>query len=202
MAGDRCCDPSTTRSTDSDVLGKTLEEGWPRGPELSTPIEIVAQVVECAVQRAVFGGNEFAWRHFFQLVGASTATAIIRSVFPLDTAKALTQEKVKDLEKTDPIVSFIPITCATPIINAEPMGFYARRGLNVTVRHAVGWAVVRDWAITKEVDATHMLSPMPLSITLGQGPRLFPTSCLRWITSMGRRSRCTSNIRECRRHRI
>ncbi len=123
MTGDGCCDPSTTRSTDSDVPDKTLEEGWPRGPELSTPLEIVAQVVERALQRAVFGGNELARRHFFRLVGASTATAIIRSVFPLDTAKALTQEKVKGLEKTDLTVSFIPITCATPIINAEPMGF-------------------------------------------------------------------------------
>ena len=87
---------------------------------------------------------------------------LIRSVFPLDTAKAMAQEHVKGIEKKDLTVSFIPITCATPIIMAEPMGFYARHGLNVTVRRAAGWAVVRDWAINKEVDATHMLSPMPL----------------------------------------
>jgi nitrate/nitrite transport system substrate-binding protein len=54
------------------------------------------------------------------------------------------------------------------------MGFYARYGLNVTVRRAAGWAVVRDWAINKEVDATHMLSPMPLSITLGAGSPAVP----------------------------
>jgi nitrate/nitrite transport system substrate-binding protein len=39
---------------------------------------------------------------------------------------------------------------------------------------AAGWAVVGDWAINKEVDATHMLSPMPLSITLGTGSPAFP----------------------------
>ena len=32
-----------------------------------------------------------------------------------------------------------------------------------------GWAVVRDWAINGEVDAAHMLSPMPLAISLGAG---------------------------------
>ncbi|HEX9871264.1 MAG TPA: CmpA/NrtA family ABC transporter substrate-binding protein [Candidatus Tectomicrobia bacterium] len=174
MAGDGCCDRSTMQSMDSDVPGTTMVDGWPHGPELSTPTEIVEQAVETAVERAIFGGNELARRRFFQLVGTTTATAIIRSVFPLDTAKALAQEKVKGLEKTDLIVSFIPITCATPIIMAEPMGFYARHGLNVTVRRAAGWAVVRDWAINKEVDATHMLSPMPLSITLGAGSPAVP----------------------------
>jgi nitrate/nitrite transport system substrate-binding protein len=107
-------------------------------------------------------------------VGAGTASAIIHFVFPLDTAKALAQEKVKGLEKTDLTVSFIPITCATPIVMAEPMGFYARHGLNVTVRRASGWAVVQDWAINREVDATHMPSPMPLSITLGAGSPAVP----------------------------
>src|SRR5262249_23098976 len=124
--------------------------------------------------QAIFAGNAVRRRHFFQLVGASTATAIIRSVFPLDIAKAMAQEKVKGLEKTDLTVAFIPITCATPIIMAEPLGFYSKYGLNATVRRASGWAVIRDWSITKEVDATHMLSPMPLSITLGVGSPAVP----------------------------
>ena len=57
---------------------------------------------------------------------------------------------------------------------AEPMGFYEKHGLNAKVRRASGWAMVRDWAITKEVDAAHMLSPMPLSITLGAGSPKVP----------------------------
>jgi nitrate/nitrite transport system substrate-binding protein len=132
------------------------------------------RTVEIAVERAIFGGNEIARRRFLQLVGASSAAALIRTVFPLDIAKAMAQEQVKGIEKKDLTVSFIPITCATPIIMAEPMGFYAKHGLNVTVRRASGWAVIRDWAINKEVDATHMLSPMPLSITLGVGSPAVP----------------------------
>ena len=140
----------------------------------STSEECLDRAIETAVERAIFGGNEMARRRFFQLVGASSAAALIRTVFPLDTAKALAQEHVKAIEKKDLVVSFIPITCATPIIMAEPMGFYTKHGLNVTVRRASGWAMIRDWAINKEVDATHMLSPMPLSITLGVGSPAVP----------------------------
>jgi nitrate/nitrite transport system substrate-binding protein len=140
----------------------------------STAEECLDRAIETAVERAIFGGNEMARRRFFQLVGASSAAALIRTLFPLDTAKAIAQEHVKGIEKKDLTVAFIPITCATPIIMAEPMGFYAKHGLNVTVRRASGWAVIRDWAINKEVDATHMLSPMPLSITLGVGSPAVP----------------------------
>jgi nitrate/nitrite transport system substrate-binding protein len=140
----------------------------------STSEECLDRAIETVVEWAIFGGNEIARRRFFQLIGASSAAALIRTVFPLDTAMAIAQEHVKGIEKKDLTVAFIPITCATPIIMAEPMGFYAKHGLNVTVRRASGWAVIRDWAINKEVDATHMLSPMPLSITLGVGSPAVP----------------------------
>ena len=49
---------------------------------------------------------------------------------------------------------------------AYPMGFYGRHGLNVEVVRTAGSAVIRDKAISREHDAAHMLSPMPLAITL------------------------------------
>src|SRR5262245_5235524 len=69
-------------------------------------------------------------------------------------------------EKKDLKVGFIPITCATPIIMAHPMGFYSKHGLNVEVIKTAGWAVIRDKTLNKEYDAAHMLSPMPLAIPL------------------------------------
>ena len=197
-AGDGSREPLTERHALGLSSHATAPSGGIYDPAPSTSEDHLDRAVETAVERAIFGGNELARRRFLQFVGASAATAIVRSVFPLDTAKALAQEKIKDIEKKDLTVSFIPITCATPIIMAEPMGFYARHGLNVTVRRAAGWAVVRDWVINKEVEATHMLSPMPLSITLGAGSRPFPTSCRRWKTSMGRPLRCISNIKTCK----
>ncbi len=131
------------------------------------------KVVETAVERAVFG-SELQRREFVKLVGATSAAAILGSVFPLNAAKALAQEKVGPPEKKDLKVGFIPITCATPIIMAEPMGFYKKHGLNVQVVKASGWAMIRDLSINKETDATHMLTPMPLAITIGAGSQAVP----------------------------
>ena len=139
-----------------------------------TPEQIIDRVVESAVVRALFGGTEVSRRRFMQAVGAGGAAALIESLFPLKTAKAMAQEQAGAIEKKDLTIGFIPITCATPIIMAEPMGFYAKHGLNAKVRRAAGWAMVRDWSINKDVDAAHMLSPMPLSITLGAGSKQVP----------------------------
>ena len=54
------------------------------------------------------------------------------------------------------------------------MGFYAKNGLNVEVIKTAGWAVIRDKTINKEYDAAHMLSPMPLAITMGVGSNPLP----------------------------
>jgi len=110
-----------------------------------------------------------------KMVGSSTAAAVIASIFPLQAAKAIAKEGLKGgLEQKDLSLGFIPITCATPIIMSEPMGFYKKNGLNAKVRRASGWAMVRDWAINKDVQAAHMLSPMPLSITMGEGSKKVP----------------------------
>ncbi len=138
-----------------------------------TPEVAVERAVETAVERAVFG-SELRRREFVKLVGAGSAAALLASVFPMSAAKALAQEKLGPPEKKDLKVGFIPITCATPIIMAEPMGFYKKHGLNVQVVKASGWAMIRDLSINKETDATHMLTPMPLAITLGVGAQAVP----------------------------
>ena len=124
-------------------------------------------VVASAVIRAMFPQDN-ARRAFLKAVGASTAIAAVSQFFPLATATdAFAQGGA--LEKKDLKVGFIPITCATPIIMAHPMGFYAKQGLNVEVIKTAGWAVIRDKTLNKEYDAAHMLSPMPLAITMGIG---------------------------------
>ena len=124
-------------------------------------------IVASAVIRAMFPQDN-ARRAFLKAVGASTAIAAVSQFFPLATATdAFAQGGA--LEKKDLKVGFIPITCATPIIMAHPMGFYAKQGLNVEVIKTAGWAVIRDKTLNKEYDAAHMLSPMPLAITMGIG---------------------------------
>jgi nitrate/nitrite transport system substrate-binding protein len=129
-------------------------------------------VVASAVMRAMFP-KDVARRAFLKSVGASTALAALSQFFPLGTATDLFAQGAP-LEKKDLKVGFIPITCATPIIMAHPMGFYTKHGLNVEVIKTAGWAVIRDKTINKEYDAAHMLSPMPLAITMGAGSNAIP----------------------------
>lgn len=131
------------------------------------------RVVEGAVMRALFPNDENR-RNFIRAVGAGTAMAAISTLFPLGMAKEAFAQSNGKLEKTKLKVGFIPITCATPIIMAAPMGFYAKHGLDVEVVKTAGWAVIRDKALNKEYDAAHMLSPMPLAISMGVGSSPVP----------------------------
>jgi len=129
-------------------------------------------VIASTVMRALFP-KDVGRRAFLQSLGASTALAALSQIFPLKTATEVFAAG-GPLEKKDLKVGFIPITCATPIIMAKPMGFYEKQGLNVDVIKTAGWAVIRDKTLNKEYDAAHMLSPMPLAITMGVGSNPIP----------------------------
>jgi len=107
-------------------------------------------------------------RRFLQAVGAGTARAAIASLLPLGALEAMAQDKAP-LEKRDLKLGFIAITCATPLIMADPLGFYKKEGLNVQLNKTAGWALIRDKMLNKEHDASHFLSPMPLAISMGLG---------------------------------
>jgi nitrate/nitrite transport system substrate-binding protein len=129
-------------------------------------------VVASAIMRAVFP-KDAARRAFLKSVGASTALAALSQFFPLKSATEVFAQGGA-IEKKSLKVGFIPITCATPIIMAHPMGFYSKHGLDVEVIKTAGWAVIRDKTLNKEYDAAHMLSPMPIAITLGVGSNAIP----------------------------
>ncbi|MGE4218292.1 MAG: CmpA/NrtA family ABC transporter substrate-binding protein [Alphaproteobacteria bacterium] len=131
------------------------------------------RVVESAVVRALFP-QDLQRRAFLKGVGVSTAMAAIAQFLPVGSVTDAFAQGAGALEKKDLKVGFIPITCATPIIMAAPMGFYAKQGLNVEIVKTAGWAVVRDKTLNKEYDAAHMLAPMPIAISLGVGSNPVP----------------------------
>lgn len=122
--------------------------------------------------------GDFSRREFLQRV--AVAGALVAMASCTQKAKDSATEASPDaaapsnLEKTDLKIGFIPITCATPIVMSEPLGFYKKHGLNVSVVKMPNWAAVRDSAIAGELDAYHMLSPMPIAISLGLGSAAFP----------------------------
>jgi nitrate/nitrite transport system substrate-binding protein len=131
------------------------------------------EFIEATLMKALFPQDEVR-RRFLRAVGKSTAMAAIASMLPVASLQAMAQDKKGALEKTNLKIGFIPITCATPLIMAKPLGFYEKQGLNVEVIKTAGWALIRDKMINKEYDATHFLSPMPLAISMGAGSNAVP----------------------------
>ncbi len=137
----------------------------------SNPETLSNDFVEAVLVKALFP-QESVRRRFIKAVGMGTAMSAIQSVLPFGAMQALAQEKGGtggQLEKPDLKIGFIAITCATPLIMADPLGFYKKQGLNVTLTKTAGWALIRDRMLNRELDATHFLSPMPIAISMGAG---------------------------------
>jgi nitrate/nitrite transport system substrate-binding protein len=131
--------------------------------------------IEAAAVRALFP-RDAQRRAFIRAVGKSAAMAAIYSVLPIASLQeAMAEGTSGNLEKRELNVGFLPITCATPLIVAEPLGFYRQEGLKVSLQKVGGWALVRDRMLNKELDASHMLAPMPLAISMGVGSTPQPT---------------------------
>jgi len=144
-----------------------------RARSLTADFEAYSQeFIEATLVKALFP-HDAVRRRFLRAVGKGTAMAAIGSVLPVASLQAMAQEKGA-VEKKDLKIGFIPITCATPLIMAHPLGFYKQQGLNVEVVKTAGWALIRDKMLNKEYDATHFLSPMPLAISLGAGSNAVP----------------------------
>ena len=146
----------------------------PEDRTLDSPEDVMDRVIESAVVRSVFGHHEPSRRQFMRMIGGGTMAAIFGAMFPMEAAKAAIKETLGKPEKAKLKIGFVPITCATPIIMSHPMGFYSKYGLDVDVIKTAGWAVARDKSLAGEYDASHMLTPMPLAMSMGAGSTAMP----------------------------
>jgi nitrate/nitrite transport system substrate-binding protein len=145
---------------------------WQAAPAPVSDEQLGREFIEASLVKALFP-HEPIRRAFLKAVGRKTAMAAIASVLPVASLQAMAQER-KAPEKKDLKVGFIAITCASPLIMADPLGFYRQQGLNVQLMKTAGWALIRDKILNSEYDATHFLSPMPLAISLGLGSTRTP----------------------------
>ena len=161
--GCSCGRHGSQQQHEADVLAG--QQRLQRGRDVET---LTNDVVEEALMRSLF--PRVAERpDFLRAVGKNAARAAIASVLPLGSLQAMAQEKNGALEKKDLKIGFIAITCAAPLIMADPLGFYRKQGLNVSLNKTAGWALIRDKMINKEHDASHFLSPMPIAMSMGVG---------------------------------
>ncbi|MEN9432848.1 MAG: hypothetical protein RLZZ422_437 [Pseudomonadota bacterium] len=69
--------------------------------------------------------------------------------------------------KTELRIGFLPLTDCAILVAAQERGFFEKYGLTVHLQREVSWANIRDRVAFGELDAAHMLAPMPLAATLG-----------------------------------
>lgn len=147
--------------------------GRGHGPEACLPLPGEAAHLEATLVKALFPQDSVR-RRFLKAVGAGTARAAVASVLPAGALLSLQEAMAQASrggapEKKDLKLGFIAITCATPLIMADPLGLYQKQGLNVQLVKTAGWGAIRDRMLSQELDATHFLSPMPLAMSLGLG---------------------------------
>ena len=66
-------------------------------------------------------------------------------------------------------VGYIPLVDAAPLIIAQVMGFAEEEGLDLQLRRAASWSMLRDMLDFGEVAAAQMLSVVPVARALGLG---------------------------------
>ncbi|MEM1237042.1 MAG: ABC transporter substrate-binding protein [Pseudomonadota bacterium] len=88
--------------------------------------------------------------------------------------------------KLEPLrIGFIPLIDAAPLIVAEEMGFAEEEGLKLVLERSPSWSHLRDKLYFGQVDAAHMLSPVPVAGALGLGGAGAPLHALSVLSVNG-----------------
>ena len=64
---------------------------------------------------------------------------------------------------------YLPLVDSAPLIIAKELKFAAREGLDLTLQRQPSWSALRDRLAFGQIDFAHMLSPMPVAMSLGLG---------------------------------
>ena len=70
-------------------------------------------------------------------------------------------------EVTDMRFGIIALTDNSPIVIAHEKGLFKKYGINSTVVKGASWAAIRDSLSNGDIQATHMLTGMPIASTMG-----------------------------------
>ncbi|HKQ69112.1 MAG TPA: CmpA/NrtA family ABC transporter substrate-binding protein [Polyangiaceae bacterium] len=78
-------------------------------------------------------------------------------------------------EMTDLRFGMIALTDCSPIVIAHEKGIFKKYGINSTIVKGASWAAIRDSLSNGDIQATHMLTGMPIASTIGlQGSPVKP----------------------------
>ncbi|MEL7466046.1 MAG: CmpA/NrtA family ABC transporter substrate-binding protein [Pseudomonadota bacterium] len=64
---------------------------------------------------------------------------------------------------------FVPLVDCAPLVVARELGFAGDEGLDLHLEKMASWSVARDQLAFGDLDAAHLLSPMPVAMSMGLG---------------------------------
>jgi len=70
-------------------------------------------------------------------------------------------------EQPDLRFGIIALTDNSPIVIAHEKGLFKKHGINSTIAKGASWAAIRDALSNGDIQATHMLTGMPIASTMG-----------------------------------
>lgn len=82
-------------------------------------------------------------------------------------------------------IGFIPLVDAAPLVVAHEMGFAADEGLSLDLRRSSNWSALRDVLSVGQVQAAHMLAPVPVAAALGLGGAMTPLEAIATLSVNG-----------------
>lgn len=73
------------------------------------------------------------------------------------------------MKTTSVTCGYLPLVDSAPIIIAKELRFAAREGIDLSLARQPSWSALRDRLMFGQIDFAHMLSPMPIAMSLGLG---------------------------------
>jgi nitrate/nitrite transport system substrate-binding protein len=98
--------------------------------------------------------------------GAATTSTTARAAKAASQQATTTTQKVSGPPRKVTL-GFIALTDAAPLIMAKELGYFAERGLDVTLVKQASWPATRDNLLSGQIDGAHCLSTMPYSVASG-----------------------------------
>ncbi len=96
-------------------------------------------------------------------------------------------------EQPNVAFGFIALTDCAPIVIAHEKGFFAKHGINATIKKGASWAAIRDMLSTGDVQATHMLIGMPFASSMGLGGQPVRKMIIPWLLNRNGQAISLSN---------
>lgn len=96
-------------------------------------------------------------------------------------------------EAPDMKFGMIALTDCSPIVVAHEKGLFKKYGINSTVSKGASWAAIRDSLTNGDIQATHMLTGMPIASTMGLGGAPKKPMIIPWLLNRNGQSISLAN---------